>query len=120
MYSLPALAARSLVLPVANVFATSVKDAGERGVFLATSSRYPPANPSKDFVGVPLPKGHEVATSSVVVDGKGNGVYRLGANDESAPAGDVLPGYRRDGAEQKVWKSTLEVWERALQRSASK
>ncbi|PQE16547.1 short-chain dehydrogenase reductase protein [Rutstroemia sp. NJR-2017a BBW] len=91
----PATVFRWLLLPVVNLFSTTVEEAGERGLFIATI-----ANPS-------------------VVDseGKGNGVYRLAADDESAPNGTVLPAYRKENAGAKVWESTLAVWERALGRS---
>ncbi|TEY45016.1 hypothetical protein BOTCAL_0337g00140 [Botryotinia calthae] len=119
VYSIPATFFRWVMLPFFNLFATSVEEAGERGLFLATSARYPPtetregANP-----GVELPAGIEIARSSMV-DGNGssNGVYRLKADDESAPDGDVLPGYRKNNAGRVVWESTMRVWERALEKA---
>jgi hypothetical protein len=109
--------ARWLVLPIVNFFSTTVDEAGERGLFLATSARYPPAKSSTGFTGITLPKGVKVADSSVIKDGQGNGVYRLGPLDESAPDTEVLPGYRSEGVDSKVWEATLATWERALQRS---
>src|SRR6266536_1067104 len=47
---------RWLVLPIVNLFSTTVDEAGERGLFLATSARFPPAKPSTGFTGVALPK----------------------------------------------------------------
>ena len=118
IYVLPALFADWLILPVMTfLLAISVDEAGERGLFLATSARYPPSKPKGDFVGTPLPKGVEVAKSSAEVDGVPNGVYRLGAKDDSAPEAEILPVYRRDGTETIVWEETLKVWERALGRS---
>ncbi|TAQ85649.1 hypothetical protein B7494_g6051 [Chlorociboria aeruginascens] len=110
--ALPAMFARWFVLPVANAFSMSVDEAGERGLFLATSARFPSAEPKE--VGVELPDGVEVAKSSVVKDGKGNGVYRLDQNDESVPDGDVLPNYRAKNVGQTVWKETLATWRRSL------
>jgi NAD(P)-dependent dehydrogenase (short-subunit alcohol dehydrogenase family) len=112
----PATVFRWVVLPVINLFSTTVEEAGERGLFIATSARYPPADGAK--AAVELPNGVQVANASVVdTEGKGNGVYRLGPDDESAPDGNVLPAYRKENAGAKVWESTLAVWERALGRS---
>ena len=74
------------------------------GVFIATSARYPPAQPKARVVGVALPTGVEVATSSVVTDGKGNGVYLLNEKDESSSGAPVMVGYRLDGSSKKVWE----------------
>ena len=117
LYAIPATFVRWLVLPIVNYFSTTVDEAGERGLFLATSARYPPAKPKTDYVGTALPKGVEVAQSSVVKDGQGNGMYRLGETDDSAPDTDVLPGYRLDNVGQRVWEDTQAVWDRALSRS---
>ncbi|KAM3071927.1 hypothetical protein ACMFMG_008392 [Clarireedia jacksonii] len=112
----PAMVFRWAILPIVNLFSTTVEEAGERGLFIATSARYPPANGAK--ATVELPDGVQVAKPSVIdVEGKGNGVYRLGPDDETAPDGDVLPAYRKENAGAKVWESTLAVWERALGRS---
>jgi NAD(P)-dependent dehydrogenase (short-subunit alcohol dehydrogenase family) len=116
--AIPATIAKWAVLPIVNWFSTTTDEAGERGLFIATSARYPPSKPNMDFVGVQLPEGLEVADSSVVKDGVGNGVYRLGATDDSAPDGDVLPGYRLDEVGKTVWEQTQAVWDRALGRSA--
>ncbi|KAB8299750.1 hypothetical protein EYC80_000003 [Monilinia laxa] len=43
IYAIPATFFRWIVLPVLNLFAASVEEAGERGLFLATSARYPSA-----------------------------------------------------------------------------
>lgn len=108
--AIPATIAKWTVLPIVNWFSTTVDEAGERGLFLATSARYPPSKPKTDFVGVELPQGVEVAESSITKDGVGNGVYRLEALDDSAPDGDVLPGYRLDDVGRTVWEETQAVW----------
>ncbi|KAE8447392.1 hypothetical protein EG329_010806 [Mollisiaceae sp. DMI_Dod_QoI] len=113
----PATLASWLVLPIVNLFSTTVDEAGERGLFLVTSARYPPAKPKTEFVGVQV-QGVPVAESSVVKDGHGNGVYRLNANDESADESPVLPGYRLDEVGKTVWEETQAAWDRALERSA--
>ena len=91
--------------------------AGEWGLFIATSAKYPPAEPKDSAdTGVPLPKGVQAAKSSLVKDGKGNGVYRLDQDGESVEnEGDkFLADMRSDGAGKRVWEKTLEVWNRAL------
>lgn len=108
--AIPAILAKWTILPFLNWFSTTVDEAGERGLFLATSARYPPSKPKTDCVGVELPSGVEVANSSVIKDGVGNGVYRLSAVDDSAPDGDVLPGYRLDNVGKTVWEETQAVW----------
>ena len=115
---LPATIAKYAVLPLVNFFSMTVDEAGERGLFLSTSARYPPSKSTTGFTGVQLPQGVQVAESSDVKDGVGNGVYRLGPTDDPAPEGDVLPGYRLDGAGKTVWETTMAVWERAIARSA--
>ena len=111
LWRVPAEVARWTLIPLVSLFATSVEQAGERGLFVATSAKYP-ASEGKE-AGVELPKGVEVAKSS---DGKGNGVYRLDANGESVQndCDKILEDYRAEGVGEKVWQATLEVWERAL------
>ncbi|KAK0100088.1 hypothetical protein ONS95_013100 [Cadophora gregata] len=116
LYTIPATVGRWLILPVVNLFSMTVDEAGERVLFLATSSRYP-ASKTASSAGVPLQPGMKVAEASVENDGISNGVYRLGPNDESAKESPVLPGYRSDGVDTLVWESTQAVWEKALARS---
>jgi len=117
IWTIPATFARWVLVPIIQLFSTDVNVAGERGLFVSTSSRYPPAQPKTEFVGVALPKGVEVAKASIVTDGKGNGVYLLNEIDESAPDAPVMPGYRQEGKGKLVWESTMGVWERALERA---
>ncbi|KAL2067968.1 hypothetical protein VTL71DRAFT_16066 [Oculimacula yallundae] len=117
LYALPATVARWCVVPVVNLFSTTIDEAGERVLFLATSERYP-ASKSREIAGVALPAGVNVAEASVVKNGVGNGVYRLLANDESAKESPVMVGYRHDGTDKLVWEETQASWERALARSA--
>lgn len=118
LWVLPATIARYTLVPLVHLFSTHVDVAGERGLFVATSGRYPPAQPKADFSAVALPAGVEVAKASIVTEGKGNGVYLLDENDESAPDAPVMPGYRQDGKGKLVWEDTQAVWDRALGRSA--
>jgi len=65
-----------------------------------------------------LPTGVEVASSSITVDGKGNGVYLLDEKDDSASDAPAMVLYRQEGASKRVWEDTQAVWDRALSRSA--
>jgi hypothetical protein len=115
--AIPARLVNWLVLPILTLFfATSPEVAGERGLFLATSARFPPSKP--DAPGVALPSGVEVARSTIVTDEHGNGVYTLDENDEITLDSPVMLGYRADGTGRVVWQETLAVWERAIGRSA--
>ncbi|KAG4437156.1 hypothetical protein IFR05_007358 [Cadophora sp. M221] len=116
LYAIPAAVGRWCILPIANLFSMTIDEAGERVLFLATSSRYP-SSATTGTPGVELPTGLKVAEASVTKDGVGNGVYRLGPNDESAKESPVLLGYRQDGVDKLVWEETQAVWERALARS---
>ena len=113
----PATLAKWILVPVVQLFATHVDIAGERGLFIATSARYPPAQPKTEAVGVALPKGVGFAKASIVTAGKGNGVYLLNQNDDSAPDATIMPGYRDEGKGKVVWESTMGVWEKALERA---
>lgn len=105
------------VVPFMLLFAIPIDVVGERGLFVATSARYPPAQPKTGNLGVALPKGVEVAKASVITDGKGNGVYLLDKNDDSTRDAPVMPRYREEGKSKVVLESTISVWERALERS---
>jgi len=117
VWSIPATVARYFLVPILNLFSTSSDVAGERFLFVATSARYPPAAPKTEVTGAALPAGVEVARSSIITDGKGNGVYLLNEKDESVPDAAVMPGYRADGSGKRIWEDTQAVWDRALGRS---
>jgi hypothetical protein len=118
LYAIPATFARWVLVPIVHLFSTSIDVAGERGLFIATAARYPPAEPKMEALGVALPKGVQIAKSSVMTDGKGNGVYTLDENDESTANAPVMPGYRQEDKGRVVWEDTQAVWDRALARSA--
>ncbi|KAK9258043.1 hypothetical protein V1519DRAFT_470215 [Lipomyces tetrasporus] len=104
IWRLPAILARWNVVPVVQLFG---------------SAKYPPAEPKHPHeVGVALPDGVDVAKSSVVKDGKGNGVYRIDSYGESVEneCDRILADYRADQVEKKVWEETMSVWARALKR----
>ncbi|KAH8821562.1 hypothetical protein F5884DRAFT_93242 [Xylogone sp. PMI_703] len=110
--------ARHLLMPFVNLMAMTPDEAGERGLFISTSARYPPAEPKEGRFSVPIPAGLEIARSSIVKDGKGNGVYRLDKSDEVAPdSGEESLAWRAGDAGKIVWEATLMTWERALARS---
>jgi hypothetical protein len=108
----PAQLFKYTLLPLINLFLSmSVEEAGERGLFLATSAMFPPARGGD--IGVPLPKGLSVAKDS----GDGNGVYLLGATDDVQPITPALKALREARGPELVWESTMSIWERALGRS---
>jgi hypothetical protein len=113
--AIPAKLATWLLVPILNRFAMSQDVAGERGLFLSTSARYPPAE--QHAPGVALPKGVEVAKSTIVTDGKGGGVYTLNEKDDATPEASVMPGYRERGIGKVIWEETQAVWDRAIGRS---
>jgi hypothetical protein len=119
IWTLPAILARWTLIPVLNVFARTIEEAGEWGLFVATSAKYPCAEPKDpEEVGVVLPTGVDIAKSSVVKDGKGNGVYRLDNYGESVEneCDSVLEGYRSDEVGKTIWEETVAVWNRALEK----
>ena len=108
------------MIPMLNMFSRTTEEAGERGLFVATSARYPPREPNDpEDVGIAMPDGVHVAKGSDVKDGKGNGVYRLDNYDESVEneCDSVLAEYRSNEVGAMVWKETLKVWDRALEKS---
>lgn len=107
--------ARWTLVPVLSYFAaTTVEVAAEKGLFIATSAKFPPMEKREGMVEVT--ESVQVAKSSVVIDGKRSGVYRLGEDCESVSneCDQVLEGFRADGTQEKVWEETSKVWDRAL------
>lgn len=116
IWTLPATMARWTLIPILNLFARTTEEAGEWGLFVATSAKYPPAEPNDpEEVGVNLPNGVETARSSAVKDGKGNGVYRLDNYAESVEneCDSILAAYRVDEVGKEILEKTMVVWERA-------
>lgn len=116
LWAIPARLAIWFLVPILSLFATSQDVAGERCLFLATSARFPPSQQDVS-PGVALPEGVEVAKSTIVTDGKGNGVYTLDENDETTPDAPAMVLYRNDGTGRIVWEKTQAVWDRAIGRS---
>ncbi|KAJ8099563.1 hypothetical protein POJ06DRAFT_223331 [Lipomyces tetrasporus] len=119
MWTLPAMLARWTLIPLLPLFGRSIENAGEWSVFVATSAKYPPAKPKEKVVGVSLPKGTTIATSTVVADGQGNGVYRLDNYGETVKneRDTILENYRANQVGKKIWEETISVWERATRAS---
>ena len=82
-------------------------ESGERHLYLATSSRYPPMSGSSGSgAGLPLREGGDVAQGT---NGKvGSGVYSVGWDGESlSPAAqDLLAGLRDRGMVEEIWRHT--------------
>jgi hypothetical protein len=96
----------------------SPEEAGDKSLFLATSARYPPANEHSDAKKIAgfadLPAGVPWARTTVIKDGKGNGVYRVKADGEVCPDSKLLNGYREKGIGKVVYDHMLGVFEQAL------
>jgi hypothetical protein len=110
--------ARWTLIPLLSYLAaTTVDVAGERGLFIATSPKYPPRENLDGMVQ--LSERMAVAKSSVTTRGCGSGVYRLGEDCESVSNGcdRILEGYRADGTRETVWEETMKVWARALENA---
>lgn len=118
---LPAQIPRFTILPVYNhLLATSPDVVGERLLFLATSCRYPPAadHELKGHVDglAERPAGMPFARSTVMKEGRGNGVYRIGSNCEVCKESEVLEKHREEDVAKVVVDHVKGIWERALLR----
>jgi hypothetical protein len=80
--------ARKVLLPVMSLFQVSAEEAGERGLYAATSEKF-----------------------------SGGGFYRLDWNDEIANDVPQLDKYRAEGMPKKVWEHTAGVFDRVLSSS---
>jgi hypothetical protein len=78
------LLAQKVLLPVMGLFQVSAEEAGERGLYAATSQKY-----------------------------SGGGFYRLDWNDDGAKDAPQLDKYKAEGMPKKVWEHTVGVFERA-------
>ncbi|MCJ1316187.1 hypothetical protein MMC15_001507 [Xylographa vitiligo] len=117
IWAWPAWLVEKTIVPLVYLFAQSLDGIGERLLFIATSARYPPAEPKGEGFMVAMPKGVEVAKSSIEEGGKGNGMYRLDNYGESAPDSAVMADYRKKEAGKTVWEGTEAVWARALKKA---
>jgi len=116
----PAQVLRVVLLPVVEwLLFTQEGEAGDRVLFLGTSAKYPPAQPTGESRGgwAKVPKGMEVARATVMRDGKGNGVYRISRDGESIGENKALETCREEGLGKLVRENEEKVWERAIGRS---
>lgn len=115
----PALIPRYTIVPIYTHFlCISSDEAGERTLFLATSSKYPACKehevPRKVGGLVDRPFGVGVARATIMKDGAGNGVYRTNWDGEVCKENTMLEKYRTDGFGRVVYAHTLSVFEKAL------
>lgn len=90
---------RYFVVPVVMFFARDITEAGQRGLFTATSARY-----SVDDGIVPLAEGVQKAQRS-----KG-GIFIINENGDAVNNEKVLEDYRRRGVDKTIWDHTVKVF----------
>ncbi|KAL8645307.1 MAG: hypothetical protein Q9210_006779 [Variospora velana] len=105
---------RYFIQPLIYFFEIPFADVGDRQLFHATSARYPPLSFSSkpEAQGAPLPQAVPVAEG---IDGKkGSGAYLATKDSDVAPSGTgkLMTDYRERGVPEKVWKHTLETFEK--------
>ena len=61
-------------MPLLNLFSRGISEAGEWGVYLATSAKYPPSQPRNKVAGMALGEGITRTRGS---NGGRSGVYRI-------------------------------------------
>jgi NAD(P)-dependent dehydrogenase (short-subunit alcohol dehydrogenase family) len=116
---LPAQIPRYTILPVyTHLMCITPDESGERTLFLATTTRFPPTTDhgttGKVDGFVDRPYGIGVARSTVMKEGKGNGVYRANSNAETSKVNKMLDQYREEGMGKVVYDHTIGVFEKAL------
>ena len=112
---------RWIILPLWNKFiCMSPEEAGERTLFLATNERYPPAREHEGLGRVAgwteIPRGVGTARSTVMRDGRGNGVYRTNWDGEVWLEMRLLEKLRGEEVGRTVWEHTMGVFERVVRR----
>lgn len=101
------------VLPLMEIFTTSLPESGQRHLFHATSARSPPAGvEDPPGAGGARPPGVEVARGADWKDG--SGCYLLSYDGEAMGDSELLDAYRQRGMGKKIWQHTQEVFDRAL------
>lgn len=91
---------RYLVAPVVRLFAKDITEAGQRGLFTATSAQY-----SVDDSIVPLAGDVQKAKRS-----KG-GIFIINEHGEAADNEKVLEDFRKRGVDKKIWDHTMKVFD---------
>ncbi|KAL8759482.1 MAG: hypothetical protein Q9184_003607 [Pyrenodesmia sp. 2 TL-2023] len=107
----PAVFVLKQVFKVLNpLLAMSNRECGERHTFLATSALYP----SKDAAANGVPLMGDLAVTRGTNGQSGSGVYSVDADGTSAGAKveALLAKFRDDGLVERVWKHTVEEFER--------
>jgi hypothetical protein len=97
-----------------------LKESGERHLYLATSSRFPPVSAGGDGgSGVPLGDGVDIARGTT--GEVGSGVYSVGWDGESAsPAVQKLfAGFRDKGMVEEIWQHTENEFKRITEQNES-
>jgi hypothetical protein len=84
--------AKYTVLPILRLFTITPDEAGERGLYEATSSTF--------AVGA---EGSEV-----------NGFFRIDGSQDRAKKVDILETYKAEGVPKKVWEHTMSIYETVL------
>lgn len=111
---------QSILLLVKRLAFIPADEAGERVLFLATSSRYPPSadheSAEKQSGWVGRPRGVTVARSTIMCEGRGNGVYRTDWTGDEQKGSCILDSCREQGLGRTVLEHTLRVFEAALQK----
>ncbi len=124
-WTYPAQFVKNWIAPVLLrfIFYVTPEEAGERHLFLATSTVYPPAaavsevgdNVGKTREGaVGLVGELKRATLTVVEGGKRIGVYRTKYDGKTYPDMTNLQKLREGGLDVLGWRETLKVFERVL------
>lgn len=89
------------------------RESGERHLFFATSSRYPPQSSAgvEGATGVPVPSGVGVVSGT---DGEGCGVYAVNWDGESAglKSPEMLAKLRDENMAKQVWEHTAAEFKR--------
>ena len=86
---------------------TSIEESGERHLFAATSRKYVSRDGQEQGVGF------EKGDSGKGSDGElGSGAYLIGSTGEQRGNEKALEQQRSKGAGEKIWKHTVEVFER--------
>jgi len=99
--------AQFFLVPIVNYFSIPIQQVGQRGLFHATSPKYP----SRQMIEE-LKAGGALDGGSLMKCSAGdNGVYRVREKGETVDDDKVLGVYRKDGVDSKVWDHNLEVFD---------
>lgn len=100
---------RYLLAPLIRLFARSITEAGQLGLFFATSERY-----SVDGGLVPLSEAGGGALKKGTRTNGGQGIFLVGARGNIADNEKVLAPLRKKDMERKVWEHTEGVFNGVL------